>query len=917
MPPAREDALFPAGIWAAIGPAESVLADGIRVLLHDGAIQIDDRSGPADEILDFLDIQCGLGLELIATSSASSIDGRLGSTPAQSLDPSRFVFVDEWSAILGIKPSNVPPAVESVSGRLGQILHRMACLEPGVLMQSDALLGFQQSGEHRLIRAALAYSQAEFGPGSVKPPELAFLAHREKPERLKRIKDAERVDPETVAESFKTGGPISRRFDAWEPRTQQRAMAESVASRLRDGGQLIAEAGTGTGKSLAYLVPALANALSTGEQVVVATNTRLLQDQLAEKDAPLAIAALREEYPDHSPRVQVLKGRGNYLCLRRWFAETHQQPMSSSPEEASFRARANIWLAVTESGERSELPLGPVQARQFTRVSAEGEACDASQCQFQQRNQCFLYRARRSADAAHLVITNHALLLTDVVQDGEALPEARHLVIDEAHHLEDQATSSFQVSVSSRALSQPLNSISGDSRRGNPGLLIEIEALVKNRNVLSPRSDQLERVRKASNSVGDAVEGVRGAATAFFAVLSEVASHVGEPSRDYSTRIRLTPAIRHAPDWEMVERRWDSLNIALATAVSNIAILQTLFPDLVASAARQDIDTSELGVRVEDIENRLGVFRHELTELAMVINDAIHNPKPDQVYWLETRQGDQKETVLHSAPLQLGDYLKRHLYGRLDSLVLTSATMTTAGDTRFIRQRLGVEDAEEITLSSPFDYESNALIVVPTDLPEPNQPGFDLEAHQAIYSTAVAARGRTLVLFTSIQAMNQARSRLLDRFRENGLQLVTQHEDGSAEQLAERLRTFDRTVVFGAGAFWEGVDVPGPALSALVIAKLPFPVPNDPIHAARSETFDNGWTEYTLPQTILKLRQGFGRLIRTQTDRGVCVILDRRLISRRYGSQILGSLPDASRAFCRIEQVGPTVDEFLKGGSLA
>ena len=182
----------------------------------------------------------------------------------------------------------------------------------------------------------------------------------------------------------------------------------------------------------------------TGEQVVVATNTRVLQDQLASKDAPLAMAAVKEAYPESEPRVQVLKGRANYLCLRRWFAEAQQKPVPASDEEASFRARTNIWLNLTESGEQADLPLERGQTAIFTRVSAEGEACDASRCQFQQRNQCFLYRARRAADAAHVVITNHALLLTDVVKEGEALPEARHLIIDEAHHLEDQATNSFE-----------------------------------------------------------------------------------------------------------------------------------------------------------------------------------------------------------------------------------------------------------------------------------------------------------------------------------------------------------------------------------------------------------------------------------------------------------------------------------------
>jgi DNA polymerase-3 subunit epsilon/ATP-dependent DNA helicase DinG len=691
-------------------------------------------------------------------------------------------------------------------------------------------------------------------------------------------------------------------------------MAVEIAGHLRDGGELIAEAGTGTGKSLAYLVPALANAVLTGEQVVIATNTRLLQDQLATKDAPLAVAALREVDPDCFPRVQVLKGRANYLCLRRWFADVHDRQLARSDDEASFAARANIWLALTESGEQSELPLDRNGAALFSRISAEGDACDAARCQFQQRNQCFLYRARRSAEAAHVVITNHALLLTDVVQNGEALPDARHLIIDEAHHLEDQATNSFHVTSSLRRLNQIVNAVAGDSRRGSPGLLSEIDALIGNRQLVAPDPDQLEKVRKGIGGTIAAIGSISTEASAFFSELIGIVENSGERSRDYSTRIRITEAIRHGPNWAIVERRWDALNIAISRTVSHLAELQSHFPDVAAATARQDIDIAALVTRVEDLENRLGLSSRELTEFGLNVNDAVHNPRPDQIYWLEMSASERRETVIHSAPLQLGDYLRRHLYSRLDSLVLTSATMTTGGDSNFIRRRLGLDDADEVTLSSPFDFEKNAMILIPADVPEPNQPGFDVAAHQAILSTARAAGGRTLVLFTSIQAMNHARLALAEPLQRAGLLLVTQHEDGSAEQLAERLRSFARTVVFGAGAFWEGVDVPGPALSALVIAKLPFPVPTDPVYAARAETFDNGWTDYTMPQTILKLRQGFGRLIRTQTDRGVCVILDRRLISKRYGAQIINSLPAARREYGTISQIESTVRGFLEEG---
>ena len=897
---------WPTGIWAAVG---SEAGASLGILVCDQGNELERFSASPSELSTSLAKLKNYGAEFVAVQSLAVVARTVSAE--STFDLASFVALDDWSSLVGIRPRSCGSTLDAAVERLAEVLDRLAALDPSVLNRSDQYLGWRRSGDQLLIRAATAHSRARHGEGSNLPAELAFLQPRDRPERLRKIKDANGVDPETIADAFDPSGAIAARYAAWEPRPQQREMATEVARRLRDGGELIAEAGTGTGKSLAYLVPALAHAMQTGEQVIIATNTRVLQDQLAQKDAPVAVAAANANQPDQLPIVQVLKGRSNYLCLRRWFADIQQQPLATIDEEAEFRSRTNIWLTLTETGEQSELPLDRSGAQLFNKVSADGEACDASRCQFQQRNQCFLYRARRSAESAHVVITNHALLMTDVVKEGEALPDARHVIIDEAHHLEDQATNSFQVANSSRLLTAALTLLTGESRRNQVGLLAELDSVLNNRKSLKPDPDALGNMRIAIQEVGANLESVRATATLLFGELADVVDQSGERSRDYSARVRVTTAIRHSGSWQSVERRWDTLNLAFANLISRLASLQADFPEFVAISATSDLPDDDLIVRTEDLTNRLGVVRYELTRMSLEMNDAIHNPKTDQVYWLECRPGDRRDAVLYSAPLELGEYLKRHLYSRLDSLVLTSATMTTGGNARYIRRRLGLDDADELRVTSPFDYETNAMIVVPNDLPEPNQPGFDIATHNAILATAAAAHGRTLVLFTSIYAMNQARLALSDRFAAEGLQLVTQHEDGSAEQLAERLRTFDRTVVFGAGAFWEGVDVPGPALSALIIAKLPFPVPTDPVYAARSETFENGWSEYTMPQTILKVRQGFGRLIRTQSDRGVCVILDRRLVSKRYGAQILESLPPARREYCTISQIGPTVDHFL------
>ncbi len=891
------DGIIPPLLWSALGL--DVIQGQLLVAEFDGETLRTEHAITGHELDDWLDMQHRAGVDLIATPAPLPV---LPESPAANL----IVPLNEWSMVLGINPPLTGPDRDSIVRRLGLVFEHLIALDPAILRGAITIRP-AISGEHRLLSSALAHSQAAH-PGTSPPMELMFLANRPRPERLKQRKNGTRVDPDETAQMFAPDGPVASHYLAWEERPQQTELARAVATTLANGGETITEAGTGTGKSLAYLIPALMHAVGTGEQAVVATNTRVLQDQLATKDAPVALDAVRAVYPESDPRVHVLKGRGNYLCLRRWFAEP---PIAADPGEAAFKSRATIWLSVTETGDRAELALDRESARAFDRISAEGEACDASRCQFQQRNQCFLYRARRAADAAHVVVTNHALLLTDVVQGGDALPEARHLVIDEAHHLEDQATSSFQTAVSLRIVSGALNQLQPDGRRPTgPGLLVEIDSFFGNPNLKHLSDEDRRTIRDSIGAANRAVDAVRAVSTSLFSDLALIVADQGEHARDYASRCRVTPAIRNGQAWSDVERRWDALNLALVGLSSNLQELQSFLPD-VGSLNVDLADAEKMILRIEDLENRLGIARHTIVDLSLQLNEAIHNPLHRNVYWLESRTSDAASTTLFTAPLQLDEYLRQHLYNRLDSLVLTSATMTTGGSTQYLRNRLGLNDADELQVTSPFDYEQNALLILPSDVPEPNVAGFERASHEAILQTAVAAEGRTLVLFTSLAAMNAARLALADRFAEHRLSLRTQHEDGSAEQLAEQLRSFERTVVFGAGAFWEGVDVPGPALSALVITKLPFAVPTDPIVAARSETFDNAFMDYSLPQATLKVRQGFGRLIRSKSDRGVCVLLDRRVTSKRYGRLILDTLPRTRREYGTIAQIGSTVSRFL------
>ena len=493
------EGIVPPLLWSALGL--DIVGGQLLVAEFDGESIRAEHAIAGHELEPWLETQLRTGVELIATPATMpvSIDG-----PAGDL----ILPLNEWSMVLGIDPPMIGPDRISITNRLGLIFEHLIALDPAILTSAIGLPRVK-SGEHRLLASALAHSRAT-NPGTSPPMELMFLTNRPRPERLKPRRNGERVDPDVTAEMFATDGPVASHYLAWEERPQQTQLAKAVATTLANGGETITEAGTGTGKSLAYLIPALMHAIGTGEQVVVATNTRVLQDQLATKDAPVAVDAIKQVFPESEPRVHVLKGRANYLCLRRWFSDPQTQ---TEPTDAAFRTRATIWLSVTETGDRSELALDRESGRAFDRISAEGEACDASRCQFQQRNQCFLYRARRSADAAHVVVTNHALLLTDVVQGGDALPEAKHLIIDEAHHLEDQATSSFQTAVSMRILSLALNQLVPDGRRpSGPGLLVEIDSFFGGPSMRHLTDDDRRVIRESVGAANRAVDSVRASA---------------------------------------------------------------------------------------------------------------------------------------------------------------------------------------------------------------------------------------------------------------------------------------------------------------------------------------------------------------------------------------------------------------------
>ncbi len=705
------------------------------------------------------------------------------------------------------------------------------------------------------------------------------------------------LNVDSLAGILEEGGLLSRHFPGYEHRPQQIDMLRAVAETFNTDGYLMVEAGTGVGKSLSYLIPAAHFAVANGRRVVISTNTINLQDQLYNKDIPDLQAILERPGEGHAPlhfTAALVKGRANYLCARRW--SFFRQRADLSPDELRLAAKILVWLPTTLTGERGELTINvPAENAAWSRVNAQSESCQPDTCIYFRRNQCYLYRARKQAESAHLVVVNHALLLSDMAAENRILPDYQHLIVDEAHHLEDVATDQLGFAANQRDVFALLDELSpADSGRGRDtgpgGYLSTVPAHFLGSEVSRANQDA---VQKQIAEVHGRLQRTRQAVHDFFSLLATLMKERqddndnGRPAPNdrrggrptYDQPMRVTQGIRNSGEWTEVELAWENLQSRLSTVQDGLDKLQK------GIAALTNQGVTDLDALVADLQGfvtRVATLRAQGTAI-------VSEPDRQGIYWLTA--GPDGDVSLRSAPLYVGDLLCSGLFGPKETVILTSATLTTDGAFRFMRQRLGLEDTRELWVDSPFDYKSACLLVVPSDMPEPNQQGYQRALEQGLIALARATRGRMLVLFTSHSAVRSTYQAVSGVLEADGIPVLGQGLDGQPRQLIERFKTTPQSVLMGTSSFWEGIDVVGDALSVLVIAKLPFAVPTDPIFAARSETFDSPFSEYSVPQTILKFKQGFGRLIRSQTDRGVVAVLDRRVISKAYGRSFLESLP--------------------------
>ena len=654
-----------------------------------------------------------------------------------------------------------------------------------------------------------------------------------------------------MKEIFGPGGLIAGHHPDYEYRPGQVAMAEAVAKALQKRQHLLAEAGTGIGKTMAYLVPAIA----TGRRIIISTGTKNLQEQLFYKDIPFLQKVLPGKFT-----AMYLKGRSNYVCLHR-LRRAENTPMLEGLEDLDHFSTITRWSYESQTGDRGELKELPENLPFWRHIDARSDICIGSKCP--SFDACFITRARQQALESQIIIVNHHLFFADLAlrdkEWGQVLPDYSAVIFDEAHQIEDIAMQYFGASVST----YQIDDLIGDISR----LMInDVEAARE----LTKAS---ARVMRLADNFWLSFSG------------SDGTSSVTTLRGDGRFVIRPEMFLRKNRDGEAevtsAGQRYVDLKAAIKRLLGALQVIKDAPPE------------------TEAIVRRVEQLRFDLDFI-------IEGGEETFVYWCERRN---RGTFLQATPIDASGILGDRLFSQVESVVLTSATLTSSGSFNFIKSRLGVSEASELIAESNYDYEQQALLYLPPVMPDPRDAGYAAAAAKEIVQILNASRGRAFVLCTSNIQMQSLRNQV-----EHQIDFpVLMQGEGSRSGILERFRETAHSVLFATASFWQGVDVRGEALSCVIIDKLPFAVPSDPVVSARQRYIDNtggnSFSDYSVPSAVISLKQGLGRLIRSATDRGVLSILDPRLVTKSYGRSFLSSLPP-----CRITRRISDVEEFFQTG---
>ncbi|HET9133902.1 MAG TPA: helicase C-terminal domain-containing protein [Gemmatimonadales bacterium] len=803
---------------------------------------------------------------------------------------------NEVSFVATISPDGIVTGARAVAR--GTV--EMVLALPGVARRGEMLLHNHPSGRLEPSSADLSVAARAHDDG------IGFGIVDNAGERLyvvvevPKATETTRLDPFDVIGLLGERGPIAQRMGSYEDRQSQRDLTAHLVDAYNDGGVLLLEAGTGVGKSFAYLVPALAWARANNERTIVSTNTINLQEQLVGKDLPLLAEALGT--PEWTPTFALLKGWRNYLCRARLEVAAASQQSLLEGEKLDELLNIVAWAAHTADGSLSDLPVPP-SGEVWDEVSAEGDLCPRIRCRHFDR--CFVFQARRRAAQADIVVVNHHLLASDLAvrqasdnwEEAAVLPAWKRLILDEAHHLEDVAAGHLGRQVSSRGIRRIL----GRLERNGKGLIPSLQRdLATADDLLSRASLDLVRERLIP-AVGEARRAAEQLMLRLFGVLDEAGIQ----------QLRFDDDFARHPAWE------EGLRAELDTTVRAFG-----------SVAEQVETISDRMAQVELTERRLqllnecrGVLRR-LESASDALNASLRPAagRPPEVRWMERTGPKGQALQLAAVPLDLAPILRELLFQRTTTVGLTSATLAAGGDFSFLASRIGLAgEGSPVTVQevfpSPFDYREHCLLGLPDDVPDPREDeyGHDTAVADVVCDLAWAADGGLFVLFTSHAQLRRVGARIRETL--GGRFPILLQGEAQRDQLVRRFREAGNAILLGTDSFWEGVDVPGRALRGLVLAKLPFKVPSEPLTAARLERLaeqgEDGFFGYLLPHAALKLKQGFGRLIRGATDVGAVVLLDPRVVRKRYGPMLLEGLPPAERVIGPWAQVRTRIEDFF------
>ena len=697
------------------------------------------------------------------------------------------------------------------------------------------------------------------------------------------------LSEDKVAGLLTKDGPFAKVFSGFEHRPEQEQMLSSVTKAMYHNQHLVVEGGTGVGKSMSYLLPSALFAISKGQRVVISTNTINLQEQLMNKDIPALTEVLEQSglVAQGVLKAALLKGRTNYLCLRRW----NHLARSDSPtiDDARLLSKTSVWMQNTTSGDRAEINLSGRDAGSWSHVSAgEKGFCPG----LRDGTPCFLRAARERAEQAHIVVVNHALLLSDLARGGGLIPEYQHLIIDEAHNLEDEATRQLGFSISQDKLDEvwePQSRLTTQIRQATAA------------------EGQASSIREEANNYLSTVEAegakLRQVWGRLWAEVERFQANQRSGTRDNGQQMLITSQLHGSQSWSDLHLAWENLDVGLQQASQNVGQLHRFLDSTLLPAAN---DQPALVMETANLMDEVETMREEFVSI-------LGNPIDNDIHWISNDQIRGNPIVsLNSAPLDISGTLAAELFQHKDSVVLTSATLSTEGNFEYFKSRVGVgDDSEELLVGSPFDYQKAALLLIPEDMPPPNSDQYVDAMVRVLTDLGTTMNGHTMALFTSYASLRAVAQRLRAPLMGQDIQVLAQSIDGSAQQLMTRFAEEPNSVLLGTASFWEGVDLPPGLLKALVLTRLPFAVPTDPVVMARSNQYENPFSEFSVPQAVLRFRQGFGRLIRNKADRGTIVIMDNRITGKSYGSSFLKSIPPCTLKPSSLTNTGQLASQWL------